>query len=344
MLITFAVLLVIHFVFNTVSVLALLFISVLLAVFLRALTDWLTAHTPLGSRPAFGVVVLACLLLAVGLGVLLGPRLAAQTSQLVEQIPQSLDALEERIWQYDWGRQLLDQMPDLDFTNVNGILTDSAGIIGRVTGIFSGVVEFLGQVLIIGFTALYLAFEPSTYVDNLLRLVPVQSRDLLHKALRASDDMLKKWILARFVSMLVTAGIIFTGLMLLGLPFALSLAVIAALLAFVPTFGPILSLIPALLIGFLQSPTTALIVLGIYLGAQFIDNYIVSPLLQREMLSLPPALIISAQVVLGVLVGQVGLLIAAPLVAALVPLVRVLYVDAILEPGVTDPAVDSAQD
>ena len=124
------------------------------------------------------------------------------------------------------------------------------------------------------------------------------------------------------------------------LPFALAL--IAAVLSFVPTFGPIIALVPALLVGLLQGPTTALYVLGIYLGAEFVDNYIVSPALQRFVLTLPPALVIVTQVLLGLLVGEIGLLVAAPLVAAVVPLVRVLYVEGFIEGGDTTKAENAS--
>src|SRR5690606_36824597 len=91
-----------------------------------------------------------------------------------------------------------------------------------------------------------------------------------------------------------------------------------AALTFIPNIGPILSVVPAVLIGFLDGPTTALAVTALYAGIQFVETYVISPVLHRRMLSLPPALTLGAQAVLGVFAGSIGLVVATPILAAVV--------------------------
>jgi predicted PurR-regulated permease PerM len=156
--------------------------------------------------------------------------------------------------------------------------------------------------------------------------------------LLALGDTLAKWLLTRAISMVAIGVLTTLGLILLGVPLALSLGLIAGLMAFIPMLGPIIALIPALLIGLLVSPQTALWVLGLYLLIQGLDNYILTPIVVKETIRMPPALIIFAQLIFGLLFGQLGLMLAAPLTAALMTLVQMVYVHDFLERGGSDAA------
>ena len=121
-------------------------------------------------------------------------------------------------------------------------------------------------------------------------------------------------------------------LSLLGIPLALTLALLAAALDFIPNIGPLASAVPALLLALLQGPTTALWVMLLYVIVQVVESYILAPLVQRRAVSLPPALLLGAQVLLPMLFGFPGLLLATPVTVLLLVVVRNLYVEAILEP------------
>lgn len=123
------------------------------------------------------------------------------------------------------------------------------------------------------------------------------------------------------------------GLWALGVPLALTLALLAAALTFVPNFGPILAAVPAVLLGLLESPTKALYVVLLYVGVQTVESYVLTPLIQKRTVSAPPALTILAQVLLGVLVGGLGVVLATPLTAVALVLARELYVRDVLEAG-----------
>jgi predicted PurR-regulated permease PerM len=114
------------------------------------------------------------------------------------------------------------------------------------------------------------------------------------------------------------------------MPLALTLGLLAGLLSFIPNIGPILSFVPAGLLAIPQGFSQVLYVGLLYIGIQTVESYVITPPMQRRMVSLPPALTISAQVILGVLFGFLGLLLATPLAAAVLVLVKMLYLEDVL--------------
>jgi predicted PurR-regulated permease PerM len=128
------------------------------------------------------------------------------------------------------------------------------------------------------------------------------------------------------MAMAVVGVLTWLGLWLVGVPLAPILGLIAALLALVPNIGPIIAAVPAVLLAFSDGPTTVLMVVGVYIGVQTLESYAITPLIQQERVSLPPALIISMQLLMGVLFGVLGLALATPMAALGLTLVREVYV------------------
>jgi predicted PurR-regulated permease PerM len=127
--------------------------------------------------------------------------------------------------------------------------------------------------------------------------------------------------------MLVIAIITTTALALIGVRGALPLGVLAGILEFIPNVGPTLSALPAILMGFADSPRMALIVVGLYWVIQFLENNLLIPYLMKEQLDLPPALTLVTQVIMAYVFGFLGLFVAIPLLAVVVVTARVLWVD-----------------
>jgi predicted PurR-regulated permease PerM len=116
----------------------------------------------------------------------------------------------------------------------------------------------------------------------------------------------------------------------------------AAILTFVPNFGPILSVVPPALLALADEPRRAAYVIVLYLAIQTVESYAITPLIQRRTVSMPPALTIAAQVVLGILTGPIGVAVATPLTAAAMTAIRIAYVEDALEhhePGGGDAAL-----
>jgi predicted PurR-regulated permease PerM len=130
--------------------------------------------------------------------------------------------------------------------------------------------------------------------------------------------------------MVVIGIVVGVGLMLLDVPAPFLLGIIAALLSFIPNFGPIIAAVPAVLLGLIEGPQTALYVALLYIGVQAAESYLLDPLLDKKIVALPPGLTLTTQIVLGMLVGPIGLAVATPLAAAGVVLTRMLYVEDVL--------------
>lgn len=135
------------------------------------------------------------------------------------------------------------------------------------------------------------------------------------------------WVIGRMVNMLLIGVLTTVGLAVIGVPAPVALGALAGILTFVPNIGPLVSVIPAALLALTMSFTTVLWVLGLYAVAQTLESYVVTPLIQRRAASVPPPVLLTAQITLGVPFGALGLLLATPLVAIAIILLRMLYVE-----------------
>jgi len=138
--------------------------------------------------------------------------------------------------------------------------------------------------------------------------------------------VLRKWLVTQLIAM-VTLGVVTTiALLLLGVKAAFALGLLSGLFEFIPTVGPIISSLPAIAMGFLDSPEKALWVVVIYVGVHFMESHLMIPLLMKGGIDLPPALTIVTQALMALLFGLLGLMCAVPLLAASVVAVKMLYV------------------
>lgn len=313
---------------NAFNVVLLLFISVLFALFLRGLTRLIVHYTHINDLLALALTGVVLLLLLVFVIWQIGPRVVEQLDELMEQLPNAIDQLETLLRRINIDEQLTGQINGTDLLNT--FLSSGSSVFTRVTGIFSSTLGFLGTAVILFFIGIFLAVEPATYIDNAVRVLPHNQRLRAYGILQKLGTTLQLWMAARFASMLVVGGLTWLGLMILGVPVALPLALLAGLLTFIPNIGPILAIIPATLIGLSISVQMAALVFGLYLLVQVIESYIVTPIIERRTVSLPPALTITSQITLSLLVGQLGLLLAAPLVLVALVLVRELYLGEVL--------------
>ena len=122
----------------------------------------------------------------------------------------------------------------------------------------------------------------------------------------------------------------YVGLLILGVPLALGLAVLTALLEFVPYIGPVLAAVPVILMALTESPATALYAVLLYVAIQLVESNVISPVVQQRAVFLPPALTILFQALMGVLFGLLGILLATPIAAASLVAVQRLYVRDVL--------------
>jgi predicted PurR-regulated permease PerM len=213
------------------------------------------------------------------------------------------------------------------------IVSQITGLTRYLFGFLSSTLSvFAGLVLILVFS-IYIGADPDTYHDGLMKLFPRPWRKRAGEVLTAMSVALRKWLVTQLIAMVVIGVVSTVVLLILGVPAAVPLGVIAGLLEFVPTVGPIMSALPAVAMGFVESPEKALAVVIAYIAIQQMENYLLIPFLMREGVDLPPALTIIAQALMALIFGFLGLLCAVPVLAATMVAVKMLYVqDVVGEP------------
>jgi predicted PurR-regulated permease PerM len=184
--------------------------------------------------------------------------------------------------------------------------------------------------------AIYVGADPALYHAGLMHLFPHGARDRAGVVLTRVATVLRRWLVTQLIAML-TIGVVSTvTLLLLGVKAAVALGVIAGLLEFVPTVGPILSAVPAIAMGFLDSPQKALTVGLAYLVIQQLEGHVLIPMLMKEGMDLPPALTIVTQGVMALLFGFLGLMVAVPLLAVVIVPIKLLYVEGVVGDAAPD--------
>jgi len=253
-------------------------------------------------------------------------RIGAQANMLREQLPRAVESLSAQLEQYELGQRLIESLPRLR----EQFLGRGGNVLGRVTGLASTTLGALVNVVVVAVIGLYLAAQPDLYSGGIKRLFPFKYRARAGEVFGVLDEALWRWLLGRMGLMLSNGLLTALGLWLLGVPLALTLGLLAGLLNFIPNFGPFIAAVPAILIALLQGPRQALYVALLYFVLQTIDGYVFTPLVDRKSVELPPVLAITAQVLLGFAFGFIGLLLASPLTATMMLLVKMLYVEDVL--------------
>lgn len=193
----------------------------------------------------------------------------------------------------------------------------------------STVTVFAGIFLII-ILSIYTGGDPELYHRGLMHLFPHGSRERVGVVLSRVALVLRKWLVTQLIAMIVIGAAVTIALLILRVKAAFALGVIAGLLEFIPTIGPILSAVPGIAMGIIDSPEKALSVALAYLLIQQLEGHLLIPMLMKEGIDLPPALTIVAQGVMALLFGFLGLLVAVPMLAAVVVFVKLLYVERVI--------------
>lgn len=303
----------------------LIFAGLLFAVFLDALVEFFMRWIPLKRGWVLIFVLLALFGMLTLFGFLIAPSLSEQFDELAQTLPQSFDQLRNMLSQSPWTRGFASRLPQAERMML------SPETLARVAGIFSTTVGALSGIFIVLFTGIYIAFEPDFYKYAFLRLIPKGKRARTEEVLRALGHTLRWWILGQLVAM-ATVGVLATiGLFLLKMPLALALGMLAGLLTFIPYLGPIIAGIPGVLLAFLGGPKLAFYVLLLYIGIQTLEDNLITPLVQRRAVRLPPVMTLFTQIFLILSVGFIGVLLATPIAAAALVLLKKVYVEDILD-------------
>ena len=301
------------------------FLAMLLAIVLRYLGD--LVHRATGMKPHWGVLLVAAFLVALagGAAVLVAPTIGDQARQLVQRLPAAVNSLEQRIAQISWLQFLWDQLSSgLSLPSPS----DAMGSVGSVIGSVSAAFGYAGLALV---GALFLALDPGLYRRGFVRLVPVRHRLFTQSLLDELDQTILNWLGGQLILMVTIGVLVGLGLWAIGVPYALALGLFAGLVEFIPYLGPILSAGTAILVALGTDPQLALWTVGLFILVQQGENNILQPLIQKSQVEIPPVLLIVVLFGMGLLFGVPGVLVATPLLAVVIVLVRRVYVERILE-------------
>lgn len=295
------------------------FAGLILAVLLGGAADWISRKAHIRRGIALLLAITTLLVVVASLGWLSASHFQDEWSQLRSQVPSS--------WRHfvEWAQQnpVLSDVVDKFETSKFWYKQTS----GHITTAFSSAASILGSVVVILFAALYFASDGDLYVRSALKLIPESAEARAKQVLSAMHSQLLRWLLGKLSLMAFVGIATAVGLLLLGVPLVLPLALLAALLDFIPNVGPIASAVPAMLIAFTIRPMLALEVGALYLGVQIVESYILGPLVQKRAVSLPPAFTLLGQVFIGTLFGPLGLILATPLLVVLMTFVKMVYVE-----------------
>jgi predicted PurR-regulated permease PerM len=316
------------------DVVLLAFLGVLLAVLLRTPADWLSKRTGLGTAWTLSFVGAGALAAVAAGAYFFGIALVEQSVGLADRIPEIIESARQRLQANELGARLL------ELAQSSGALSGGGEMqfLGKGLGLLGSTFGALANVAIVLFFGAFLAAQPQLYTSGLLHLVPHARRGRVREVLYETGHVLRRWVVAQSLLAVCVMALSGIGLLALGAPFALPLAVLAGLMEFVPYIGPFIAAIPAVLIGFSEGPQMAAWIALLYLAIQLAESYILAPLVQQRALSVPPALILFVQVLLGVIAGGLGVAVATPLAAVAMVAIHRLYVEDVLgdkSPGIT---------
>ena len=333
LVIALAVIAVALLLWNLRGLFLLLFGAVLVSVILNLIAG------PLRERlrfPALLALLSAVLIVALLIGTaswMFGAEVNRQAVTLRELIPAAWAGVEAQLDLWGLGEAAREWAESL---------RSGGGVVANFGNIAISVGNALADTLLVIVGGIYLAAQPGLYRVGLLKLVPARGRSLAAQALDASGRALRLWLLGRRVSMTAVGVLTWLGLLIIGVPSALTLGLLAALLEFIPFIGPILSAVPAMLLGFAAGPDKAVWVALLFLAIQQFEGNLLEPLVQQRAVDLPPALLLFALVAGGLIFGIVGIILAAPLTVVLYVMVKRLYVQEALDTATPLPGESKA--
>ena len=314
------------FLWTALDVALMIFGGVLLGILLQGLAEAIQERTPLSYRLSLASLGVLAFGLGGSLTWWLGPHAAEQFGQLAERIPDALEGLRAWVRQLPVGDVLLSLVPASETLS-----TDAMAMLVRATGVFTATFGVVSTGFVVAFLGIYFAASPERYRRSLLSLAPPSRRDRIEEVLDALGSALRSWLIGRTASMLVVALLTGIGLLIFGIPLVLSLTLLAFVLNFIPFIGPIAAAIPAVLIAWGSGGLAlALWVALFYWGVQLVEGFAVTPYIQQHVVSIPPALLVTSQIILGLAAGIFGVLVATPLAVVVVVLVQMLYEEDVL--------------
>ena len=252
------------------------------------------------------------------------PPFIDETNQFVDDVPGIVDDLRDRVEDVTGAEpgEVADRVQEFaqDYTD------DPEKLIGPITSIGLSLAGILGALILMLITAYYMALRPEPLLEGLVRLVPPAGRPTAVRIMSRLRVAWIGWMQGVAVDMFFSGLLLYIGLSIIGLEFAIFFAVLTALFSVIPYFGAIASGIPPVLFALTDSPGKALAVIVVYVAVQQFEGNVTIPLVMSRTVRLHPAVIAFGVVVVGQLFGVVGLIVAVPILSLIVVLVEEVWI------------------
>lgn len=332
---TIFLLLLLLFIYSIAEILLLLFIAVIFSLYLGAITDTLQRRFAVPRPLGLLLAILLTTAGAVGIGYLIVPPVAEQAGELITQLPDQLERWEDDLL------TLAERSPMM--VNFFGRIEEGESYVGNIAaeigGYFRGVVPYLfsGMTFLIHFVSvmvmgIYMTLRPSLYREGLIALAPPVHRELVRDILTDLAVTLRAWIVGQLFAMFFLGVLTWIGLLILNVPYALAFGVFTGIVAIVPFFGTLIStLLPAIFVLGQGFAFKAILVVLLGVVVHLVEANFISPMIMERQVSLPPVLTLLSVLVMAHLMELIGLLVAVPVLASALVLVRRIYVHRILE-------------
>jgi len=325
------------------------FAGVILAIIITGFARLLRKVVPISRGWSLGAVGLIMIIVIGLFGLIFGSEIVNEFEELTEQLPQQISELQESIREWPLGEELLgedDESEDAEEENGNeeeendgeNSFNEEAG--GMVIEIGATIVDVFSTIILISFIGIFFAIDPEIYKKGIALLFTKKKAHRINEALDTAANALWHWLSGQFIAMAFVGVAVTIGLMIIGVPLALILGVIAALSEFVPIIGPWVGAVPAVILAFSVGTETALFTIILFLVIQQIESNILTPVIQQRMVHIPPAVVILSVVAFGLVFGIPGIILATPLAVVAMVFVGMFYVHDVLGKDVKVPGKD----
>ncbi|HKX79363.1 MAG TPA: AI-2E family transporter [Novosphingobium sp.] len=261
---------------------------------------------PIGRGWRVGLVLIAATLFLIWTAQFAGSQIALQAAALPATIEtQGYRALE---WLAAHGFAI-------ELGDIKGFMSQAMGGVGQLVGALGGLIGGLTTLFLILVLGIYFALEPQLYQRGVAWMMPMDQRAYFEGTARRMASSLRRLMFGRIVGMAVEGVATWLMLQIYGVPMAALLGLITGLLAFLPNIGAPISGIIMVLVGFSGGVEMGIFTIIVYIIVQTVDGYVIVPIIARKTVDMAPALVLAAQLIMGVLFGIIGLALADPLVA-----------------------------
>ena len=313
---------------RTIDILLVVFLAAILAIYLDAVTDLLLNRLGMPRPLGLTLAVAGTLGALVGVILLIVPPVVEQVQDLLTNLPRYLSSLDANISEAIRRIPLLRRAAPLEATGSPGLLATMVSEVfgflrGAAVPYLKGGVEILIEGISVVVMALYFARHPDVYVDGSVALVPPPRRPLARAIFQDLNLTLRAWVLGQIIAMVLLAALTTLGLWALGMPYFLAFGVFAGVAAIVPFFGVLFStVLPALFALGAFGVTKMLLVTALGVLVHVIEANFVAPVVMERQVNLPPVVTIAGVLLIGKLFGLSGLIIAVPILALVMILIR----------------------